>query len=99
MTNQDSFDRDLRAGIVCSHVAIDQKPILRAVRDEPTEPVDSGWQFLCGLVNHDETDSARVWAVCEILDYEPSLRQYMSYPVGTVLIRDDAASGWRVQSS
>ena len=52
------FDR--RAAIVCKHVALDGLPIQRAVRDEPTTPADSGWQFLCANRDPENPDEAKV---------------------------------------
>jgi len=87
-------NQDRRAAILCSHVAIGQRPILRAVRDEPTMPADSGWQFLCGSKDHEHEDAGKVWAIYEVLDYEPSLAQFIDCPPGTVLTRRDPMSAW-----
>ena len=86
---------DRRAAIVCSHVALGLHPILRAVRDEPTMLEDSGWQFNCGVEDEDES-TAKVWLVCEVLEDEPSLAEFMGYPPLTVLTRPDVESPWTV---
>ncbi len=73
-------DPDRRAAIVCVHVHVDRLPILRAVWDPPDDEIDSGWQFLCsGDVDHDPlgVPGARIWAVQEVLEYEPSLRGWL----------------------
>lgn len=87
-------NQDRRAAIVCSHVAVGHLPILRAVRDEPMMPADSGWQFLCGIADHDDSDLGKVWAVFEVLDYEPSLAPFIGCPSGTVLTRKLLTGAW-----
>ena len=98
MTTTQETNRDKRAAIICSHVAIGGFPILRAVRDEPTMPEDSGWQFLCGNDLHDESDEARVWLVFEVVDHEPSLQPHVELPPGTVLTRSDNFIEWKIES-
>jgi hypothetical protein len=96
MPEQHFAKQDRRAAIVCSHVALGQCPILRAVRDEPLVPEDSGWQFLCGLVGEEDPASAKVWLVMEVVGYDGSLAQFIESPPGTVLTRPDAFSHWTV---
>ena len=90
----DSTSRDKRAAIVCSHVALENKGILRAVRDEPTESEDSGWQFTCAETKHDDSDNAQVWLIHEVLERDPSLEAFIHYPPGTVLVRKYINSTW-----
>jgi hypothetical protein len=85
---------DTGAAIVCDHVALQGLPILLAVRDEPSRPEDSGWQFLCNS-GTDETD-AKVWAISEVLDLEPSLSGLLDEAPGTELIRKNVKSQWRI---
>jgi len=86
--------KDTRAAIVCSHIATKHLPILRAIRTEPLEPEDSGWQFLCNSGEEEGDDEAQVWLVSEILGLEPSLSQFVNLPVGTKLSRKDKSSKW-----
>lgn len=86
--------QDKRAAIVCSHVAMDSLPILRAVRDEPEMAVDSGWQFLCGADHNDDPAMAKVWAICEVIEFDPSLSEFIDSPPGTVLTRRDRTENW-----
>ena len=91
------LSQDRRAAILCSHVAVDNLPILRAVRDEPIMPEDSGWQFRCATVeDKDDPDMAKVWLICEVLEYDPSLAAFIERPPGTVLTRKDSMSEWEV---
>jgi len=85
------------AAIVCDHVALFDEPILRAVRDEPLEEVDSGWQFLCGGDSH--STNAKIWAVHEVLSREPTLAPFIDLPPGTSLWRESAQDEWNVESS
>lgn len=83
-----------RAAVICSHIAAGQLPILLAVRDEPISDEDSGWQFLCNLHEDEDDDRAQVWSINEVVEYEPSLSQFVEYPVGTKLYRQNAESDW-----
>lgn len=82
------------AAIVCTHVAVGRYPILRAVRDEPVDPADSGWQFLCNSGKVENEKEAQVWSVSEVLDLEPTLSQFINSPVGTILFRHNEKSQW-----
>ena len=96
MEDKSYIGEDRRAAILCAHVAKNGLPILRAVRDEPTMPEDSGWQFLCGVGNDEDPDQAEVWLVCEVLELEPSLNCYIQAAPGTVLTRQDTLNGWEL---
>ena len=96
MNNGDSDKNDRRAAIVCSHVHTDHFPILRAARDEPTMPEDSGWQFSCDTVENEDPDGAKVWLIYEILHHDPSLSPYIDYPPGTVLRKAGPTGSWEV---
>ena len=85
---------DKRVAIVCSHIAKNKLPILRAVRTEPLEPEDSGWQFLCNSGAVEYETEAQVWLVSEILGLEPSLSNYINLPVGSKLSRKNIDSKW-----
>ena len=85
---------DGRAAIVCRHCASGKRPILYAERDEPVENVDSGWQFLCDVEQHDNVEDAEVWSVEEVLQAEPTLRRFIDLPPGCSLTRADAKSEW-----
>jgi hypothetical protein len=101
MLKQNIVKQDRRAAIVCSHVATEHHPILRALRDEPTMPEDSGWQFLCSSsINHEDDDmgTAKVWLICEVLKYESSLTEFINFPPGTILTRKDIVSLWECNS-
>ena len=83
------------AALVCREVAIDRAPILYAERCAPEHPADGGWQFLCGGL-HEEGCLPQLWALGEVLEYEPSLALFVELPTGTILERSDASTGWVV---
>jgi len=85
---------DKRAVIVCSHVAKGLHPVSVAVRDEPLDEVDSGWQIRCDLEQHGDDDLAQVWGVCEVLELEPGLAEFVEYAPGTRLTKSKATSKW-----
>jgi hypothetical protein len=86
---------DRRAAIVCEHVA-NGCPILRAVKDEPLEPADSGWQFVCNSGVRENEETAKVWAVHEVLEVEPTLAAFIEKPAGTILERKSANASWEM---
>lgn len=85
------------AAVVCREVAIDRFPILCAERSRPEDEADSGWQFLCGKDTED-SESAQIWAIGEVLSLDQSLLEYIELPVGTVLTRSSQSEGWRVSN-
>jgi hypothetical protein len=92
---------DRRAAVVCVHVALENRPILYAKWDPPVEPVDSGWQFLCsGEVEHAAlgNEGARLWAVEEVLNREPALRELIDASKFRCCTRDTSAAPWRILS-
>lgn len=88
---------DLRAAIVCYEVAVGGSPILVALRDEPLEDADSGWQFLCGVNENEDLNNAQTWGVVEVLRHEPSLEKFIKLPPGSKISRTNVGSEWRVQ--
>jgi len=84
------------AAIVCAEVA-NGEPILHAERSKPEDPADSGWQFLCGSSSED-SQAAKVWAIHEVLEHEPSLTRFIDLPSGTVLTRPSPKADWKISS-
>jgi hypothetical protein len=94
-------DPDMRAAIVCVHVHADRLPILYAAWDPPDEPIDSGWQFLCsGDVDHESLgpEGARLWAVEEVLNREPTLRGLLAASRLRRCTRSAPGQPWRTVS-
>lgn len=63
------------------------------------DPIDTGWQFLCGAKSHDKVEDAEVWALDEVLELEPTLKNFMELPFGTRITRKDKSSTWKVSIS
>ena len=80
--------------IVCSHVVAGE-PILRAVRDEPMDAADSGWQFLCNSGADENIENAQLWSVTQVTERDSSLLTFINSPVGTTMSRADANSEWK----
>ena len=87
------------SAIICSHVANEKLPILFAERSEPDDAIDTGWQFVCDSGAKESLETALIWALDEVLAFEPSLRNFMHLPPGTELKRKDAKSNWTITSS
>ena len=79
--------------IVCTHVANHEKPILRAVRDQPIQPEDSGWQFTCRDGEH-EADHAQLWLLSEVAAFDPSILAIADSEIGTAFEREAGGSSW-----
>jgi len=82
------------AAIVCSHVAVDGDAILRAMRNEPIQAEDSGWQFMCGRREHDDEDDAQVWSISHVLREERTLQDLLNEPAGTTWVRKKITAPW-----
>ncbi len=82
------------AAIVCGDIANEGEKILFAQRDEPEEPADSGWQFLCGAIDDEDWSKARVWALGEVLKYEPTLAPFLMLDPGTCISRKSVSDPW-----
>ena len=44
----------------------------------------------------EDPDEAKVWLIDEVLNYEPSLAEFIGEPPGSILTRKDAGSNWEV---
>lgn len=86
---------DRRYVVLCGHVAGKTHPPLRAVRDEPIDNVDSGWQVLCNSGAEERVEEAKLWAVEEVVALAPGLSPFLHLPAGTVVVRESEASAWR----
>lgn len=80
--------------IICRHVAYPDVPILRATRDEPLQPEDSGWQFLCGVTGHTSADG-RLWRLDEVVKLDRSILDILENAAGTSFARDSMNGPWR----
>jgi hypothetical protein len=82
------------AAIICEHISYPERPILHATRDIPDEPADSGWQFLCGIENHEHAQGA-VWALHEVAELDPSVRSILDAEPEASFERSTVQTPWR----
>lgn len=87
---------DSGAAIVCSHIAVNGRPILRATRSDPLSKEDSGWQFLCNSTEKEDEEQAQVWSLKEVLELDLTLEPYLNKPSGTTLIKNAPLDDWEV---
>lgn len=87
---------DSGAAIICEHIALEGLPILYAKRDDPCEPTDSGWQFVCYSGKDEDENGAQVWSINEVLEYEPTLAGLLEEPPGTILFREAVNEPWQI---
>ena len=89
------FDQGPRvAAITTRQVLSDGLPILRVTHYSS----DHDWAFVCGTTN--ATEDARVIAMQEVLDIDPTLREIADLPPGWTAWRDNVGGVWhRVRSA
>ena len=80
-------DKPNTAVITCVHVLDQERPILHAARDE-----DGDWQFLCGAPH--DVDEARVIALDEAYELDPSVGKLAKMGRGHSADRTDKNSNW-----
>ena len=83
------------AGAIVSSQIVAGEPILRAVRNEPIDAADSGWQFLSESGADESIENAQLWSVIQVVEHDPSLLTFINSPVGTTMSRTDVNSEWK----
>lgn len=70
-------------------ITVDGLPVRFMYRTEPSDPVDSGWQFFSGTEFQeyiDDPNNSAIYNVNTIANYDPAIIPYLDYPIGTDLI-------------
>ena len=70
--------------------------------EEPANPQDSGWRFLCGDENDDyvnNPDNIAIYDINTILEIDKSVLPYLNYPTGIALERADENAAFVVSSA
>lgn len=80
------------AVILCSHVAFGA-PVLSAMRTEPEDEFDSGWQIICNCHEENWAD-AKVCSLSEALELAPSLKYFIDLPYDVTIVRGSESSEW-----
>ncbi|MVN77023.1 DUF2185 domain-containing protein [Hymenobacter sp. HMF4947] len=71
-------------------ITVEGLPVRFMYRAEPSNDVDSGWQFFSGTESQeyiDDSSNSAIYDVNTIANYDPAIIQYLHYPTGTDLIR------------
>jgi len=82
-------DAETTVCITCSHVTEEKAPILYVSHDED----DGMWQFLCGSGKHEE-HHAKLGALIELSNIDPTINQLYELPVGFCAIRETVEKPW-----
>jgi len=80
------------AVLVCQHIAVEGAHICYAIRSQPIREEDSGWQFLCSHRSA-ECSPVRIWAVEEIVRYDPDVLKIIDSPAGTSFFKTTTSTG------
>ena len=78
-----------QAVFTCLHIIKENKPILYVKHDD-----EGDWQFLC-RGNH-TTEDARIIALQEIIDIDPSVSNASNLKRGQTAVRESKESEWRL---
>ena len=78
-----------QAVFTCLHIIEENKPILYVKRDN-----EGDWQFLCGD-NH-TTEDARVIALQEIINIDPSVSKVSNLKCGQIAVRESKENEWKL---
>ena len=82
-------DSENQTVFTCSHIINENKPILYVKHDN-----EGDWQFLCGE-NH-TTEDARVIALQEIINIDPSVSKVSNLKCGQTAVRESKESEWKL---
>lgn len=77
--------------IASDRIPVDGLPVGYMYRDEPDNPMDSGWRFLAGDESQEYMDDAGnhgVYDVNTIANYDPAVIPLLDAPVGAAFARD-----------
>ena len=78
-----------QAVFTCLHIIEENKPILYVKRDN-----EGDWQFLCSG-NH-TTEDARIIALQEIIDIDPSVSNVSNLKRGQIAVRESKENEWKL---
>ena len=76
--------------IATDKITVDGLPVRFMYRDEPSNDIDSGWQFFSGTESQeyiDDSSNSAIYNVNTIANYDPAIIAYLNYPIGTDLVR------------
>ena len=74
------------ACIATDRITVDGEPVGYMYREEPEDPVDSGWVFMAGTETQDYMDdpaNSGVYDVNTVANYDSDIIQFLDAPVGS----------------
>lgn len=77
--------------IASDMITVDGNRVGWMYREEPDNPIDSGWRFFSGLESQDYADDSSKFAIYDvntIANYDPEIVSYLDAPVGSAFERD-----------
>ena len=81
--------------LATNRVAIDRMPIGYCYREDPANPMDSGWRFFAGDESPEymaNNNNHAVYAVNTIANFDPSILSILDAPAGSAF--DRTTDGW-----
>ena len=76
--------------IATDKITVDGELVDYMVREEPSDEIDSGWQFFSGSEDQDyvdNPDNSVIYDVNTIANYDKAIIPYLDLPIGTQLER------------
>jgi hypothetical protein len=81
--------------IATDRITVDGDRVGYMYREEPSDPVDSGWVFMSGTESQEYMDDAAnsgVYDVNTIANYDPEIVQFLDAPYGSRFARREPGS-------
>jgi hypothetical protein len=76
--------------VATDRITVDGELVGYMVRDEPSNPYDSGWSFMAGTESQaymDNPANSGVYDVNTIANYDPAIVPFLEAPVGSRFVR------------
>ena len=80
-------------------ITVEGEQVDYMVREEPSNEIDSGWQFFSGTEDQDYVDdpnNSAIYDVNTIANYDKAIIPYLNLPIGTQLERIRGTDKFRV---
>jgi hypothetical protein len=82
--------RPMGSCIATDKITVEGELVDYMIREEPRDPIDSGWQFFSGTEDQDYIDNPQNMAIYDvntIANYDGAIIPYLHLPFGTQLER------------
>jgi hypothetical protein len=80
-------------------ITVDGMKVGYMYREEPDEPMDSGWRFFSGTENQeyvDDPNNTMIYAVNTIANYDKAIIPYLDLPFGSELERVEGTDKFEI---